>query len=324
MRNSFKEYVIGIHGPRGAGKDAYGSYLACCYMLAGATCKSNMPIAATFSEGRVQSEELDISELYKFGQDFDKNVVIYLSEADKLLSARRSMTTANMLLNVLATQIGKKGITIIANTQDWFWLDDRWVYQTDIIVYCQDAAYTPWGREEELAEGYVTLVSVYNISGVLPGPQYKVSGQPFQQFRFNTRATWDRRVNPSAPIFDTYKILGVNELMRRVVLDRTELHIGSESRVNGEIMRGNIEDYVPRSSALDSIRQAIDGLRARGVTSIPGADLREILVNAGYQGDPRGVGNYIARIPGVRARRDNYRGVQYEIAPQEEGVLSGV
>ncbi|HUW08439.1 MAG TPA: hypothetical protein VM537_01860, partial [Anaerolineae bacterium] len=171
MRNSFKEYVIGIHGPRGAGKDAYGSYLACCYMLAGATCKSNMPIWGTFSEGKVQSEELDISELYKFGQDFEKNVVIYLSEIDKLIPRRRSMSTGNMLLDVLATQIGKKGITIIANTQDWFWLDDQWVYQTDIIVYCQDAAYTPWGREEDLEEGYMTLVSIYNISGVLPGPQ---------------------------------------------------------------------------------------------------------------------------------------------------------
>lgn len=315
-RNTFKELVIGIHGPRGAGKDAYGAYLASCYMLAGVTCKSNMPIWGTWAEGKVQSEELDASELYQFGQDFERDIVIYFSEIDKLIHRRRAMTNATMLLNVLATQIGKKGITIIANCQDWFWLDDQWIYQTDILVYCQDLAFTPWGHEEHLEEGYMSSISVYNISGVLPGPQYKLTGRPFQQFTFNTRATWDKKMNRFAPIFDSYKVVGVDQMMSKVVLDRSEYHV-SAGGMKGDF-RGNIEHYVPKSSALQFVREAVDGLRDRGITSIPGTDLRDILYKAGYEGDPRGLGNYIARIPGVRSRRGHV-GVEYEISPQEEG-----
>lgn len=316
-RNPFKELVIGIQGPRGGGKDAFGSYLACCYMLAGVTCKSNMPIGGVFAEGRVQAEELDMSELYRFGQDFERNIVVYFSEIDKLIHKRRSISNANMLLNVLATQIGKKGITIIANCQDWFWLDAEWIYQTDILVYCQDAAFTPWGHEEHLPEGHMSIISVYNISGVLPGPQYKLTGQPFQRFHFPTRKMWDKRVNPSAPLFDSYKVLGVEQMMSKVTIDRSEYHLSLDSR-KGAFPQAQIEHYLPKSSALQFIREAVDGLRARGVEEIPGSDFREILYKAGYEGDPRGIGNYISRIPGVRSRPDHRRGVQYMITPQEE------
>ncbi len=324
MRNEFKELVIGLHGHRGAGKDAIGSALACCYMLADVACKSNMPIATTFPGlGSVRSEELDMEELYKFGQGFQKNVVIYLSEMDKFIHRRRAMSTANMVLDVLATQIGKKGITIIGTCQDWFWLDDPWIYQTDVLISCEDATRTIWGQEEGLEEGYITVADVYNISGVLPGPQYRMSQRALMQWKFPTRQTWDKRVNPHAPIFDTYGIIGVEQLMRKVVLHRTETHIGRD-KASGALVKGPIEDYVPGSTALQVIQEAVNGLRDRGIQSIPGSDFRDILARAGYEGDPRQTGNYIARIPGVRVSRHSRRGVEYELTPREEEVLSGV
>lgn len=316
MSNKYKELVIGIQGPRGAGKDAYGSYLACLYMLSGVPCMSNMPIKGTFLEGKVESQELDIDQLFKFGQDFDRNILIYFSEIDKLVHRRRSITNVNLILNVLATQIRKKGITIIANAQDWFWLDDEWVFQTDILVNCKDMAYTSYGHDENIEEGHTSFIECYNLSGVVRAPLYRETGKPYQRFHFNTRAMWDKKINRQGPIYDTYKVLGVKELMSRVVLHKEEVHIyaGDNNAEKPDFSNQDISQYLPGSRAMEYITGAVDRLRAEGVTKIPAARFRQILAEAGYDGNPQSVGRYMHRLPGIEVE-DIRSGAQYVLSP---------
>lgn len=322
MSNKFKELVIGIQGPRGAGKDSYGSYLACKYMFQGIPCYSNMPIKGHFLEGDAQSQELDLDMLFKFGQGLDNDIVIYISEIDKLVHRRRSISTANMILNVLATQIRKKGITIIATAQDWFWLDDEWVFQTDIMVDAQDWTYTRYGYDDHLPEGYKSLIECYNLSGVVRAPQYKYSGRPYRRFIFNTRAMWDKTINrQGGPIFDSYRIMGVQEMMSKVVLHKDEIHLyagGSQSNAP-DFSDKDMTEYLPKSAAMEYVRNAVDALRAQGVSEIPAENFRKILMDAGFVGDPSMVGKYISRCNAYASRRQVQGRIitEYHLNPME-------
>lgn len=339
MLNRFKELVIGTHGARGAGKDAFDAWVASCYMLANVPCYSNMPVEGVFDpytyrptmKGhplyRVKSQELQVNNLYTFGQDFEHDTLLYLSEVDKIIHRRRSISTANMLLNVLATQIRKAGVTIVANAQDWFWLDDEWVFQTDILANCSDLAFTPWGHEEGLKEGWITYVELYDISGVATGYRYRDTGRPYARFRFGTRAMWDRSINGQGPIFDSGKILGVEQMMSKIVLDREEVHISKQGQYQDvptfegkdfSMYRGNI----PGSKAQVFVQNAINALRGQGVDEISNKALGDILYQAGYQGPAGMIGKYVKRIAGIESYTGGpkgEKGTRYLLQPAGVG-----
>lgn len=314
MGNKYKELVIGLQGPRGAGKDATGAHLACRYMLAGVLCMSNMPIKGEFRQGKVESQELDIDQLFKFGQDFEQNMVIYISEIDKLIHRRRSITNANMILNFLATQIRKKGITIIATAQDWFWLDDEWVFQTDILMNCKDMAFTSHGHDENIPEGHTSFIESYNLSGVVRAPLFKETGRPYRKDYFNMRAMWDKKINRQGPIYDTYRIMGIKEMMSKVILHKDEVHLYTGEREAPDFSGQDIKQHLPGSRAMEFISGAVDKLRAEGVDKMPAGQFRQVLAEAGYKGSAVGVGRYIRRLPGIEVVPMR-SGSQYVLSP---------
>ena len=325
MGNKYKEMVIGIQGPRGGGKDAYGSFLACMYMFRGIPCYSNMPIKGKFLEGTVESKELDLDMLFKFGQGFEQDIVIYFSEIDKLIHRRRSISNANMILNVLATQIRKKGITIIANAQDWFWLDDEWVFQTDVLITCKDLAFTMLGHEENISEGYSTLLEFYNISGVMHAPPYSETGRPYSKGTFNTRAMWDKKINRQGPIFDSYRVMGVQEIMSKVVLHKEEIHLYADGAPQGkpDFSEEDPRNFLPESYAMNHVSTAIDHLKSQGINEIMADDFRTMLYDAGFQGDPAMIGRYMSRLNAV-AKRQTVQGkvhTKYTLEPVGGGVV---
>jgi len=279
----FKELVIGIQGMRGGGKDCLGSYLACCYMLGGIPCMSNMPIRGTFAEGSVASMPLDINKLYKFDKHFESNVVIYISEIDKLVHRRRSISTANMLLNILATQIRKKGITIIANAQDWFWLDAEWIFQTDILINTKDLAFTNYAEEEYVPEGFTSFLQYYDISGATTKHPYKETGLPYRQDHFNMRMMWDRKVNGQGPMFDSYSVMGVEQIMSKVKLHRDTVNVRPEYGAVDFHNQEDIGGFLPASQAYGAIKSAVDFYRNTGIREVSSSEITQLLSTKGLK-----------------------------------------
>lgn len=320
----FKELGWGIQGPRGAGKDAFGSWLASTYMLGGVTCYSNSEIIATFEEGSVKTENLFTSQLFAMGKSyingkgeevsaFNQDCLIYLSEMDKLVHRFRRMSNVNMLLRVLATQLRKDGLSFIGTAQDWFWVDPDWIFQTDVLVNCMDLAFTTYGKEENMPEGYESYIEMFDLSGAITGRRYKDSGQPYAAFNFNVRKMWDPAVNGGqGPLYDSYKMTGLEDMLTKVVLDKTEKHIGS-----GSVEDRNIADYLPRSQALNFIQNALETKRAEGQTSITNSQIRSILLDAGFQGDIRTIGRHIEKLGFKKVKTAS--GDVYEI-PQAAGM----
>jgi hypothetical protein len=316
----FKELGYGIQGPRGAGKDAFGSYVAILYMLGGVPCYSNTEIIANFQEGTVHTENLFTSQLLAMGKTytnaegeeiggFKQDCLIYLSEMDKLANKFRRMSNINMVLSVLATQLRKDGVSFVGTAQDWFWVDPSWIFQTDVLVNCMDLAFTPYGKEENMPEGYESYLEMFDLSGAITGRRYKETGQPYAAFNFNTRKMWDPAVNGGqGPLYDSYKMTGLEDMLTKVVLDKREKHIGSAS-----VEDRNIADYVPRSQALNYIQGALEAKRAEGQTSINNSEIRHILVDAGFQGDIRTIGRHIEKLGFKKVKTAT--GDVYEIPP---------
>lgn len=291
----FKELGWGIQGDRGAGKDAFGSWLASIYMLGGVPCYSNMMIDAVWQEGHVKTRNLFTSQLLTMGKSFinsqneeveglAEDCVIYLSEMDKLVHKFRRTSNANMILRILATQIRKNGYSFIGTAQDWFWVDPDWVFQTDVLVCCHELAFTNYGRENNMPEGYESYIEMFDLKGVF-GYKYKDTGKPYYTCNFTTRKMWDPLVNGGqGPLYDSYQTFGLEEMLTKIVLDKKERHIGPAS-VDMPNSSKSVSGLVPRSKAFSYLDSSLSALRNHGVSKIDDAEMRSLLVNAGYQGN---------------------------------------
>ncbi len=321
----FKELGWGIQGPRGAGKDAFGSYLAATYMLGGVPCYSNQEIRATFLEGSVQTENLFTSQLFAMGKSyvnaegetvsgFKQDCIIFLSEMDKLVHRFRRMSNVNMLLRVLATQLRKNGVSFIGTAQDWFWVDPDWIFQTDVLVSCIDLSFTGWGKDENIPEGYESYIEMFDLSGSITGRRYKDTHKPYAAFNFNTRMMWDPLVNGGqGPLFNSYEMHGLEDMLTKIVLDKTEKHIGASGGGPPSVEDRNLADYLPRSTAFDYIQQVLEKKRAEGQTSITNSEIRSVLLQAGYTGDIRAIGKHIDKLGFKKAK--SAADDTYEIPP---------
>lgn len=291
----FRELGWGIQGPRGAGKDAFGAYLACTYMLGGIPCYSNTEIDALWQEGHVHTENLFTSQLLSLGQayvnaegqtveGFQKDCLIYMSEMDKLAHKFRRMTNMNMVLRILATQLRKDGISFIGTAQDWFWVDPDWIFQTDVLARCDDLAFTEYGIEEHMPEGYETYVRLFDLSGMMTGHPYKETGKPYYDFYFQTRMMWDPEVNGGqGPLYNSYKLYGLEDMLTKIVLDKKERHISSPDAVP----QGRLSDFLPESPAFDMIKAGIDNFRNEGRGEITNSEFITMLQSAGFKGNPQ-------------------------------------
>jgi hypothetical protein len=79
------------------------------------------------------------------------------------------------------TQIRKKKLSISCTLQDFDWLNNRADFQTDILVHCREAAFTPWGRERGLDLGVCSFLSFVDLKGYLTGYEYRETGMEYQQ-----------------------------------------------------------------------------------------------------------------------------------------------
>ena len=75
----------------------------------------------------------------------------------KLINGSTAKLAGNIvtqkLLNKGMTQIRKKKLSIRYYLQDFNWMNNRGEFQTDTIVKCREAAFTPWGKDKDVELG---------------------------------------------------------------------------------------------------------------------------------------------------------------------------
>lgn len=189
----------------------------------------------------------------------------------------------NMVLRVLATQLRKDGLSFIGTSQDWFWVDPDWIFQTDVLVCCQDLAFTDYGIEEHMPEGYESYIELFDLSGVF-GCRYKDTRRPYNSLYFQTRMMWDPEVNGGqGPLYDSYQMYGLEDMLTKVVLDKKERHIGPAGAET--VAKGRLNEFLPGSPAFSQIKATLEDLRDQGKSEITKSEFVSMLIGAGFQGN---------------------------------------
>lgn len=296
------EYVIGFVGPRGGGKSVGLCYLGLIGLASGRRVLSSMPIGGDFAEGRFDSTLLDTVELYSFGQGLQSSLVI-IDEMQFHVDSRESTTNKNKLMNWLGTQIRKKELSIAYSVQNFMWVDNRWRFQTDILVQCMDLFHTPWGKEKGLSRGVEINMKFFDLSGVVTGIPARVSGRPYKEINLYARALWDK--------YDTYTLVGQEEAFRRYQIERTTISVGQrDDGCNGDSFEFDtvgVTPYVPERAIVDA---CIKRLKDEGHTVVSAVDMRSLLAQNGLTLPPNRIGRLLAE-HGVTAIPNSTRGRNY-------------
>jgi len=175
------DYVVAFVGPRGAGKTLSMSYLAIRDMLAGRPVFANYDI---HWNGH-RSQPLDTADWLTLSSKLD-GATICLAEIQLWADSRRTLTVMNRLLGYLTMQTRKRAMSFYYTIQEFSWLDARLRWLTDVLIFCQDVAPTPWGRQNKLERGTLINWLVYDLSGLISGKPYQLLGR----LRLKAKPLW--------------------------------------------------------------------------------------------------------------------------------------
>lgn len=288
-----KEYVIALEGPRGAGKSAILALLGLMSLGEGRRTFSNLPIYADFAGKHLETEPLDTLALLRFAEELTQALVI-IDEMQFFADVRDTMSNKNKMFNFLGIQIRKKQLTIAYSVQSFDWVDKRWRFQTDVLIRTQDASFTTWGHEERVGMGERFFLKFYDLSGVITGESAWQTGEHFGILNINGRELWNK--------FDTDKIVGIEEVFRRVEIDRTPYVVGLGGGGDGPVEFPDIDvttgSIFPTDAGLDHLLQQYAD---KGVEQVWANDLRNQLSEMGVDTDHRYIGRLLAK-RGVKSK----------------------
>jgi len=227
-----QELVILLTGPRGSLKSLTSAYIAISEMRDGNAVYSNLPIdnQRNFTDlKRLRTKELDIVKLYSLGREIEPGAIYLLDEFDKICAARWASTSnINRVLDWLATQIRKFGTSFILNAQNFWHIDSMWRDQIDIVIFCKDMKHSPWGKKRGLVRGELGFIQCYDKSGFQTGyendPFTNKYAKPYAGFYIQAKPLWGT--------FDTKKLLGINEMLRRLRFIKEDMRMGPDGIVD--------------------------------------------------------------------------------------------
>jgi hypothetical protein len=305
------EKVVCMAGPRGAGKSLLLAYLIILDLLADLRTFVNMPVGGKFlipvtphiielphedySVGpprpvdgqppeykappgwEVQerySEELTGLALFNFIDVKLHRASIGIDELQWFGGdARTSMSVKNKLLNTLGLQVRKKQASIYYTVQNFQWVDQRWRFQTDILVMCRDLAFTPWGLEEEVERGVQFSYNFFDLTGMVTGMSAWSTHQPYKSITFYGKPMW--------AYFKSDEAKDLDEIFSKITIDGEAHKLPRKHEVDSELSLVNEVDTADPAQPLfpteNYVDQVIDEYRSQGREEFTAAEFQTSL-----------------------------------------------
>ncbi len=283
---------------------------------------SNYPVGFKYYPGHglpgtyLEPEPLNMEALYTFDKGFYR-CRLYIDEIDQWLDRQEWMTTTQQILTKAVQLIRKRKMSISGTIQSFQWLNSKFQFQTDVIVKCREAAFSPWGRSRRLGLGEVGFTRWIDKSGILTGYTYEESAKEIP-VTWQSKRFWD--------CYDTSYEFNPMETSTRYTLKRPQ----KEIVLPGAETDGNNEGVAPRAPYIRDknyhsekknridvlVSHAVNDFRERQQLIVTKKDMFDFVNGlAGCEVDIKLVGTALSRM-GIKTCGHNYS--KYNLYPDEE------
>ena len=259
----------------------------------------------------LKPEPLNMESLYTFDAGLAAGWV-YIDEIDQWYDRQDWAAVTQKLTNAVITQIRKRELSLAATTQNFQWLNARAQFQTDTLINCREAAFTPWGRKFGLQMGHVSFLTLKDLSGVNTGYQYAENFRTYNTKLLHGERYWDK--------YDTNFQFDPMETKARYTIkrDAKTLVLGPGGyRVQSD---GQLENMNSKQSNPDVplFSQIMEEFKEQGLGYVPTSEIWSRAHELGWEGD-LGAGGTILQKLGFARNKRNYL-IKENI---EQGDLSG-
>lgn len=282
-------------GLRGAGKTCKLAEVAMMSLaLWGRPTYSDIPFGGYLCGKYYVTEPLPNNIFVTYAKGVPRGSVIVVDELQEFFDRQDWMTVQSKMGTSAFAQIRKLGLIIFGATQFFTDLNPRIARQVDYLLECQDLHYTPWGRDNDVPKGHVSLQRWYDLSGrhgksarskLNP---HMIDGEPYRQTIMNARALWE--------YFNTLKLTALNQRFQKFQIEREVHKVGGNGQVKGN---GNGH----RPEVLQFIADYLNDKYEAGQTKVrPNQIVTDALTQEGIDMNYRELGN-AARALGVEIKR---------------------
>lgn len=314
MSKPYTKAIIGvIVGDKGAGKSFMLAVTIVRKMVEGGIVWSNMKVKTgktilnrVYSPGGkkieyCESNPLDWDLLYKLDESLVEGTVA-IDELGYFAGSRQSQDTRNKLINACLRQSRHRNLDFWSTAKNFFRVDNYIREEADVLIVCNDLAYSPWGKAVNLEPGTVIHTLYFDLSGVVTGR----SVYPFigRDNRVNTKMAYQDKnwhALPYHDCYDTKEIISLEEAFSGVRIDFKKRVIGNNDR-EGE-----------RAGIKEKILQAIKSFKDMGEFRVPTHVFWDYMKSLGVDGDPQTLGRYVPR----EVERIRNNGFFYDISGVE-------
>lgn len=117
-------------------------------------------------------EPLNMEALYIFDKELS-DCQVYIDEIDQWMDRQEWQSVTQRLINKVTQLIRKRKMSLHGTIQSFDWLNNRLQFQTDLIIRCREAAFSPWGKANHLRLGEMAFLTWYDNSGFMTGYTHK-------------------------------------------------------------------------------------------------------------------------------------------------------
>jgi hypothetical protein len=224
---------------------------------------------------------------------------VYIDEIDQWYDRQDWAAITQKLTNAVITQIRKRELSLSATTQNFQWLNARAQFQTDTLINCREAAFTPWGRKMGLQMGKVSFLTLKDLSGVNTGYQYAENFRTYSTKLLNGERYWDK--------YDTNFQFDPTETKKKFSLkrDSTIITLGEGGY---KIQRDDGSEQMSSKQsdpAFAIFSHVMDECKEQGLDRVPISEVWSKAHEIGWDGEPW-AGGAILRKLGFAHNTRNY------------------
>lgn len=311
-------------GPRGSDKTLLLTFLQCqrlikawilnTYLGGNQKIFSNYPVGFWFKPPAGNDGEnhkavylaplpFNMDAIYILDQELS-DCWVFIDEIDQWADRQEWQAVTQKLLTAAFQLIRKRKMNIVASIQDFKWLNSRLQFQTDIVAKCREAAFSPWGRSQNLDLGEIGYLTWLDKSGVMTGYTSDESGQSVSNM-FHGKQFWN--------CYDTYYQFDPMEAKTRY-----KLKLPTRDIIVGEKQNG-VRNVTISSKKKDgeqvAIHHVIADLQEAGEFSIKSTDFWDkVSALLGHPANKTGGGHYLKTLGVGKTITGQYGVAKYHFA----------